>query len=557
MKEKLNRYLRQLREGLSGILRLHPVETALLLYGCIGCILVYELDLDDLSPRLVLVPLFFLLALVVCNLGGAWRKVYWVCWAPLVPLSLWSGIEGWIETLTFFLTLGVLAPLALLMCRRAIDNERFIADAVVWLRSAVLAVFFANVALGLFAVILFSTTYIFGLEGAWIDHVWIYAMIFAETFCVGVLFLVMSDCWRGAECSGNRIVEVLLDYIVTPALVIYGAILYLYIVRILLLGSLPRGGVAYMVFGFMLLSIVVQALQSMLPQRRYGWFFNRFGLISLPVLVLFWVGVGRRVAEYGLTEPRVLLLVSGGVMTLCMLLFLGRRTGCYLYVCLAAFVAFGAIAYVPALHPERIALRAQTNRAYRLARKLDLLAPDGMLDVARFAGADSLRREEYSRLHDALEYVALRDTAALMARFGIADTDGLSPTIPEEPLSVYLWAGDARRLSVAGYTRMYYGFESGDEVPRYRHDADTLRIVFGPERPDYVIADADLLRTQFRKIGVPEGETPTVSKVQAATADMLTFSDDEVMILFRSFEVVNLDTDPAIEYVDIGAVLTR
>ena len=81
-----------------------------------------------------------------------------------------------------------------------------------------LAVFFANVALGLFGAILFSTTYIFGLEGAWIDHVWTYALIVFETFAVPVLFLMMADRWREAGYESNRILEILLNYIVAPAL---------------------------------------------------------------------------------------------------------------------------------------------------------------------------------------------------------------------------------------------------------------------------------------------------------------------------------------------------
>lgn len=88
------------------------------------------------------------------------------------------------------------------MCRRAVHNERFVCDALLWLRSGVLAVFFANVALGLFGAILFSTTYIFGLEGAWIDHVWTYALIVFETFAVPVLFLMMAD--RLAGSPGTR-----------------------------------------------------------------------------------------------------------------------------------------------------------------------------------------------------------------------------------------------------------------------------------------------------------------------------------------------------------------
>ena len=342
MKAKLERYLRWLREGFLQMLRLHPVESALTVYACAGCLLTYELDWDHSLPKLALAALFFAVALVVNNLAGRgpWRRVYWVSWTPIVPLSLWGGLEAWIVSEPAFLTFGILVPLALLMCRRAVHNERFVCDALLWLRSGVLAVFFANVALGLFGAILFSTTYIFGLEGAWIDHVWTYALIVFETFAVPVLFLMMADRWREAGYESNRILEILLNYIVAPALLIYTAILYLYMAKILVTWSLPEGGVAYLVFGFTLFALAVKALQFLMRKRLYDWFFDRFSLVSLPVLTLFWIGVVRRTNEYGLTEPRVYLVVCGGLMTLCVLLFLSQRTGRYLWVCLAAWVSF-------------------------------------------------------------------------------------------------------------------------------------------------------------------------------------------------------------------------
>ena len=42
-------------------------------------------------------------------------------------------------------------------------------------------------------------------------------------------------------------------------------------------------------------------------------------------------------------------------MTLCVVLFLFRRAGRYMYVCLTAFAVFAAFAYVPSLEPERLA----------------------------------------------------------------------------------------------------------------------------------------------------------------------------------------------------------
>ena len=56
--------------------------------------------------------------------------------------------------------------------------------------------------------------------------------------------------WERSEVHGTRILEVLLDWIVSPAVLIYAAILYLYAFKFLVTWSLPEGGVAYLVFGF-------------------------------------------------------------------------------------------------------------------------------------------------------------------------------------------------------------------------------------------------------------------------------------------------------------------
>ena len=156
-------------------------------------------------------------------------------------------------------------------------------------------------------------TYIFGLGGAWIEHVAVWSVTICETLAVPLLFLMMADRWRDAELRGSRILEMLLNYIVTPALLIYAAILYLYMAKILVTWTLPEGGVAYLVFGFTMTALAVKALGRLLEKRIYDWFFDRFSLVSLPVLALFWIGVVRRTNEYGLTEPRVYLVVCGGL----------------------------------------------------------------------------------------------------------------------------------------------------------------------------------------------------------------------------------------------------
>lgn len=579
----IKRYLRLFGESLVQALRTCPVELALALYAAVLGIVCYELDSATvraaaLMPKLALMPLFFLLALVVNRLAGRgpWRRIYWVVWTPLVPLSLWPGLGAWTESEQFFITVWLLAPLALLLCRRTASNDRFVNDCMLWLRSLLLAEFFAHVALGLFAAILYSTTYIFGLRGGWIDDTMAYAWILCEALAAPALFLTMAERWRDAVIVGNRILSVLLDCIVVPALLIYTAILYLYAAKILVTWSLPEGGVAYLVFGFTMTALAVKALQLVLEQRRYDWFFDRFCLVSLPLLVLFWVGVARRVSEYGLTEQRVWLLVCGGIMTLCVLLFLTPRTGRYRWVCAAAFGIFALLAYVPAWGPERVAVRSQFDRARRVAERLELLDGSGSLRLDRF-GADTTLKADYRRFYEAAEYVSQHDTTAFK-RFG-ATMEEMRKVVPHSirDYVVYGWdsAGitvetvsdyfslnrSSRQVAVEGYATLYpywtrsWWTDTSDNCA-FRFQKDTLTLRFGGRHPDWVVSQSELLAAQLRRAGIEEA-VPDEKTLRDAADELLVYSDGERMIVFESMDFDRSDSTLCIADLSVRAVLTR
>lgn len=571
MKAKLERYLRWLREGFLQMLRLHPVESALTVYACAGCLLTYELDWDHSLPKLALAALFFAVALVVNNLAA--RPVAARLLGkldtdrPAVALGRTRSVDSLGAGFPDLRHTGP-AGAADVPPRRAQRTFR--------LRCAFVAAVgraggvFANVALGLFGAILFSTTYIFGLEGAWIDHVWTYALIVFETFAVPVLFLMMADRWREAGYESNRILEILLNYIVAPALLIYTAILYLYMAKILVTWSLPEGGVAYLVFGFTLFALAVKALQFLMRKRLYDWFFDRFSLISLPTQLLFWVGAIRRTSEYGLTSPRIYLLVCGGLMTLCVVLFLFRRAGRYMYVCLTAFAVFAAFAYVPSLEPERLAVRSQVGRAVRIAESLGRLGDDGRLILTPVPPADSVYREAYHGLYESLKFVERRDTA-VFARFG-TELDEFAAIFPERMRSYVRWGYDYcnsycvnniieleapvnARFEVNAEYPHYYMNLRGWSDSSYHFGGDTLRLFLGEERAVHRIPCRELLERQLKESGFEpsEGCEPTPDQLLR----LLDYRDDRCRILFENIRLERTDSAVVIQGMSINAVLMR
>lgn len=575
MKTKLLRYADLLSESLRSTALRHPVELALITISALLTLLGVELNWgEEIIVRIWMLPVFALVALVVGTLAGrtAWRKVYFVSWAPLIPLLRWPHLKDWITTMPFAMTMAVLLPLALLMCRRSVRNRRFVCDTLIFVRSAVLAVLFANIALGLFQAILWSAAYIFGFADAvWVGHLATDILILAEMLLLPALFLMMLDRWSGCVCRSSRALEVLLNYIVTPSLMIYAAILYLYMAKIIMLWTLPEGGVAYMVFAFALLTLLVRALQS-LSEKRFGeWFYRAYSFVMLPIAVLFWAGVARRVGEYGLTEPRVYLIACGSVMSLAILLFLTRHTGRYLYLCLAAFVCFALLAYVPALHPERIAIRSQVARAKRIAASLGRLGADGRLLSTPVPLADTTRREEYRKLCQSLDY--LQYNVVDFGSLGM-DYNEFVALLPEQ-MGEYVRYGLNRMPEFEENTERYVSLEmpynaTFDNLPVYTHyhtnlyywaeqgyeyRNDTLRILLGKKRPVLEITGTELLEIQLEQSGFDplENTEPTTRQLLRA----LDYRGERCRVLFEQLRIGCSDSTVVLRNVSVKSVWTR
>ena len=572
---RLKNFLTDTAVSLSRVALRYPVETLLSLYAYVLFSLGMEEVLVDPPRAVIYIPLLTFAAALVANTltrcHPRWRILYFVL--LLLPAASWAMGDAWFSTNPFYITLGVLAPLAILLARRALGNREFTRDALTYLQAAVVGGFLAWAALLAFLAIFHSVIYIFGIWQGAADHISVYALWFALLVLWPLLALVLLDRFAGDELRGSKIGDALLNYILAPALLIYTAILYLYCLQILFSWTLPKGGVAYLVFGFTMTVLAVKALGQLLEKRIYDWFFDRFSLVSLPVLALFWIGVVRRTNEYGLTEPRVYLVVCGGLMTLCVLLFLSQRTGRYLWVCLAAWVSFAALAYVPFLEPERIAVQSQTQRAERVAERLGRLGGDGRLLLTPMPLADTVYKKEYRKLYESLDYIR-RDSAAF-ARFGVKDLDDLAAIFPEAMRDYVRWGYDWSCVDTCVDTNIIeleapvnVRFEVNAEYPHYytnlrnwyndhSYDVsnDTLRLFLGEECAVYRISCRDLLERQLERSGFDPAEACEPAPEQLLR--LLDYRDDRCRILFENIKLERTDSAVVIQGMAINAVLMR
>ncbi|MEG0499126.1 MAG: DUF4153 domain-containing protein, partial [Alistipes sp.] len=117
LQERLRHFTRLVYDGLMQTLRRSPIEFGLIVYACIGFMIVYGSEKNYLQlETLGLAPIFAMIALSVniLTLHKTWRKLYWICWIPIIPLSIWSGLTEWVDSEAYRITLCILAPLTML-----------------------------------------------------------------------------------------------------------------------------------------------------------------------------------------------------------------------------------------------------------------------------------------------------------------------------------------------------------------------------------------------------------------------------------------------------------
>ena len=320
----------------------------------------------------------------------------------LMPLSL----EPFITSLAFPFTY-VLAALLLIVGTRRLTDRPFgahLLHVVTQLAFGVLVTGILNLAI---LAITWSFFYIFGIKEPHNFYSYIYAFLWffvAPLVCVS---FISRDEYEEGETP--KILQIIINFILTPAIIIYAVILYAYTLKILFTWDLPKGGVAWMVMGFIVVALAGHLAQYILPRRHYDWFYRHFTWIALPPLVLYWVGTLYRIRLYSFTESRVYLFVGGVLMTLFVLMLLWKAQRRYQLMTLLAMLAVVVFTYIPGISARSIGLACQQSRMEKFIERLQLKDPatgkfHKVFDVEKIR-KDSLVCKEYHEAVDVIEYV--------------------------------------------------------------------------------------------------------------------------------------------------------
>ena len=388
----------------------HPIAIFLISAFAIG-IWFMELEPRQGNDHLaywVFEPMLFIF--VYLSRPYSWYRFSWI--VPLVALAI-IGMTN--DSAAFYLTspkfwgANFIALLVLLGFPFEKNNQGFTYRNFTNLFHLGLATAVWLLVFGLVAAILFTITTLFNVEFSYSFYSHFYTSL--GIFTQPLFFLVFQQRQAKSEMTLNRIFEILVNFVLAPALMIFTVLLYAYVVQIIFEGVLPKGMLANITLPYLLGGLGVYALRSICAKARWETFFKFYPYLAIVPIVLLWLAIDRRISAYAWTEQRIYLVALATAITIAYAILIVPKARQYRLISGVVMVAIFAMTWV--VNPQEIAYQSQAERFEHLLTKLNLSDGQGKIrdDVdflSRLENMPENERQDWNELDDVSDYLLHR-----------------------------------------------------------------------------------------------------------------------------------------------------
>lgn len=243
-----------------------------------------------------------------------------------------------------------------------------------------------------------------------------------------LLFLAgMPERPAGDETGGDetgetypKALKVFTQYVLIPLVTVYVFILLTYEAKIIVQWELPRGWVsnliiAFAVFGVLSL-LLVYPIRHSSENKWINWYGRAFHWLQLPLVALLFLAIGTRIADYGFTEERFIVLITGIWLLYIALYFLSGRAGNIKMIPASLIIVILltlTVAFPISIHSQRQRLFTIFERNDMLERG-DANGPDRVIPAKKQPPVEDRREitsivNYLSRVHGATAFSGLLD----------------------------------------------------------------------------------------------------------------------------------------------------
>ena len=372
----ISTFLENTKAQMKSAVSTHPIAIFLISAFAIG---IWFMELgprqgNDHLAYWVFEPMLFIF--VYLSRPYSWYRFSWI--VPLLALAI-IGMTN--DSAEFYLTspkfwgANFIALLVLLGFPFERNNQGFTYRNFTNLFHLGLATAVWLLVFGLVAAILFTITTLFNVEfsNSFYDHFYTSLGIFTQP----LFFLVFQQRQAKSEMTLNRIFEILVNFVLAPALMIFTVLLYAYVVQIIFEGVLPKGMLANITLPYLLGGLGVYALCSICAKAHWETFFKFYPYLAIVSIVLLWLAIDRRISAYAWTEPRIYLVALATAITIAYTILIISKIRQYRLISVVVMIAIFVMTWV--VNPKEIAYQSQTERFEQLLTKLNLSDNSGKI----------------------------------------------------------------------------------------------------------------------------------------------------------------------------------
>ena len=405
----ISTFLENTKAQIKSAVSTHPIAIFLISAFAIG-IWFMELGTQrgDHLAYWVFEPMLFIF--VYLSRPYSWYRFSWI--VPLVALAI-IGMTN--DSAAFYLTspkfwgANFIALLVLLGFPFEKNNQGFTYRNFTNLFHLGLATAVWLLVFGLVAAILFTITTLFNVEFS--DSFYEHFYTSLGIFTLPLFFLVFQQRQAKSEMTLNRIFEILVNFVLAPALMIFTVLLYAYVVQIIFEGVLPKGMLANITLPYLLGGLGVYALRSICAKARWETFFKFYPYLAIVPIVLLWLAIDRRISAYAWTEQRIYLVALATAITIAYAILIVPKARQYRLISGVVMVAIFAMTWI--VKPQEIAYQSQTVRFEQLLKKLNLSDGSGKIRddidfVERLENMPKSELKDWEELDNVSDYLLYR-----------------------------------------------------------------------------------------------------------------------------------------------------
>lgn len=237
--------------------------------------------------------------------------------------------------------------------------------------------------------------------------------------CAVVIFLLLNStiilskfplkyCEENLKIKWLTPFKFLFTRIIAPLFLIYGLILLLYIIKVVVLKTIPNNIITNLILWYGLLSVVVLFVSKTVEDKFIKIYDKVQPLILLILSGMMFYSIGIRISYYGITEGRYMVVIGGVFIVISMIyyLFFNKKTYITIPTTLLILTLISSVGPVSAYNISKI---DQKNRLEKM------LIEENLLVNGEIKPQKNVNPAKIKEIKDKLDYFTRKHSAKELA----------------------------------------------------------------------------------------------------------------------------------------------